>query len=252
MKNLKKIIVATSFMKKTVTLLFLVILSINNIHSQCTTGYNGNSSTYTIATRTGQTFQVACSGLLNTIVFKPTNSNVDDLRGQNVFVGVRLRDNAGVIIATSTINGASKTDQWFNGATITANFSAANLTLIANTSYRWEVFETTDSIPLYLFGRSNTNPYSLGNLIQDNTSLPGADADGWTVTEQSSLSTELFDIKNEKIRIYPNPSNNGIFTIDNENINKIEVYDSIGKMVWTNKNESNLIFVDLTLYPLFF
>ena len=31
MKNLKKIIVATSFMKKTVTLLFLVILSINNI-----------------------------------------------------------------------------------------------------------------------------------------------------------------------------------------------------------------------------
>ena len=198
-------------MKKTVTLFILVLLSINNIHSQCNTGYNGNNTIYTEAIRTGQTFQVTCSGLLNTIVFNPTNSNIDDLRGQNVFVGVRLRDNAGAIIATATINGASNTDQWYNGATVTANFSATNLTLTSNTTYRWEVFETTDGIPLFLFGKNNTNPYASGNYFQNDSTFPGVDVEDWTVNVQANLSSETFE--KEKISVYPNPSN-GIFTID--------------------------------------
>lgn len=160
-------------MKKTITLFFLLFISVNNVNAQCTTGYNGSNSNSTEAVRTGQTFQVTCTGLLRTIVFNPTNPNVDDLRGQDVFVGVRLRDNVGAIIATATINGASNTDQWFNGATITADFTTANLTLTANTTYRWEVFETTDNIPLYLFGRNNSNPYTLGNYFQNDSSHPG-------------------------------------------------------------------------------
>ena len=179
---------------------------------------------------------------MSTIVFNPTNPNVDDLRGQNVFVGVRLRDNAGAIIATATINGASNTDQWFNGATITADFTTANLTLTANTTYRWEVFETTDNIPLFLFGRNNTNPYALGNYFHDNTSISGADAEDWTVNVQANLSSELFE--QEKISVYPNPSN-GIFNIENEGSTIIEIFDILGNQITTQKANVGTTMVDL-------
>lgn len=233
-------------MKRTVTLFIIVLSSINIIHSQCNTGYNGSNTIFTDALRTGQTFQVTCTGLLSTIVFNPTNPNIDDLRGQNVFVGVRLRDNSGAIIATATINGASNTDQWFNGATITADFTSANLTLTANTTYRWEVFETTDNIPLFLFGRNNTNPYALGNYFQDNTSISGADAEDWTVNVQANLSSELFE--KENISVYPNPSN-GIFTIANNNIVSYDVHDIIGKIVVKNTYTSANAIIDLTSFP---
>ena len=232
-------------MTKTITLFFLVLVSVNNVNAQCTTGYNGSNTIFTEAVRTGQTFQVTCTGLLSTIVFNPTNPNVDDLRGQNVFVGVRLRDNVGVIIATATINGASNTDQWFNGATITADFTTANLTLTANTTYRWEVFETTDNIPLYLFGRNNSNPYALGNYFQNDSSFPGVDAEDWTVNVQANLSSELFE--KEKISVYPNPSN-GVFTIENKNIVLFEVFDLTGKMIKTNTASSSIASIDLTTF----
>lgn len=230
-------------MKKTITLFFLVLVSVNNVNAQCTTGYNGSNTIFTEAVRTGQTFQVTCTGLLSTIVFNPTNPNVDDLRGQNVFVGVRLRDNAGAIIATATINGASNTDQWFNGATITANFTTANLTLTANTTYRWEVFETTDNIPLFLFGRNNSNPYALGNYFQNDSTFPGVDVEDWTVNVQANLSSETFE--KEKISVYPNPSN-GIFTIENENIVLFEIFDLTGKMIKKNTASSSITSIDLT------
>jgi len=229
-------------MNKTITLFFLMLFSVNNITAQCTTGYNGSNTQYTLAIRTGQTFQVACSGLLSTIVFNPTNPNIDDLRGQNVFVGVRLRDNAGAIIATATINGGPNTDQWFNGATITADFTTANLTLTANTTYRWEVFETSDQIPLFLFGRNNANPYTLGNYFQDNTSISGADTEDWTVNVQANLSSELFE--QEKISVYPNPSN-GIFTIENEGSTTIEIFDILGNQITTQKATVGTTMVDL-------
>lgn len=234
-------------MKKTITLFFLLLISVNNVNAQCTTGYNGSNFNFTEAVRTGQTFQVTCTGLLRTIVFNPTNPNVDDLRGQNVFVGVRLRDNAGAIIATATINGASNTDQWFNGATITADFTTANLTLTANTTYRWEVFETTDNIPLFLFGRNNSNPYALGNYFQNDSSYPGVDTEDWSVNvKTNNLSSELFE--QEKINIYPNPSN-GIFNIENDNITKIEIFDLVGKLILKQENEFGVSFVDLNHYP---
>ena len=185
--------------------------------------------------------------MLRTIVFNPTNPNVDDLRGQNVFVGVRLRDNAGAIIATATINGASNTDQWFNGATITADFTTANLTLTANTTYRWEVFETTDNIPLYLFGRNNSNPYALGNYFQNDSSYPGVDTEDWSVNvKTNNLSSELFE--QEKKNIYPNPSN-GIFNIENDNITKIEIFDLAGKLILKQENEFGVSSFDLNQYP---
>lgn len=233
-------------MKKTVILFFLVLFSINSIYSQCTTGNNGTNNSGTYAFRTGQTFQVSCTGLLSTIVFNPTAAAVDDLRGTGYFVGVRLRDNNNVILATATINGTSNTDQWFNGATITADFTAANLTLTANTTYRWEVFETSNSFELFLFGRNNSNPYALGNLILNNTSYPGADAEDWAVNVQANLSSESFEQK--KISVYPNPSN-GIFTIVNENITKIEVYDLVGKLVLKQENEFGVSSFDLNQYP---
>ena len=229
-------------MTKTITLFLLVLVSVNNVNAQCTTGYNGSNTIFTEAVRTGQTFQVTCTGLLSTIVFNPTNPNIDDLRGQNVFVGVRLRDNAGAIIATATINGASNTDQWFNGATITADFTTANLTLTANTTYRWEVFETTDNIPLYLFGRNNSNPYALGNYFQNDSSFTGVDAEDWTVNVQANLSSELFE--QEKISVYPNPSN-GIFTIENEGSTTIEIFDILGNQITTQKANVGTTMVDL-------
>ena len=229
-------------MTKTITLFFLVLVSVNNVNAQCTTGYNGSNTIFTEAVRTGQTFQVTCTGLLSTIVFNPTNPNIDDLRGQNVFVGVRLRDNAGAIIATATINGASNTDQWFNGATVTADFTTANLTLAANTTYRWEVFETTDNIPLYLFGRNNSNPYALGNYFQNDSSFTGVDVEDWTVNVQANLSSELFE--REKISVYPNPSN-GIFNIENEGSTIIEIFDILGNQITTQKANVGTTMVDL-------
>ena len=229
-------------MKKTITLFFLLLVSVNNVNAQCTTGYNGSNTIFTEAVRTGQTFQVTCTGLLSTIVFNPTSPNVDDLRGQNVFVGVRLRDNAGAIIATATINGASNTDQWFNGATISADFTTSNLTLTANTIYRWEVFETTDNIPLFLFGRNNSNPYALGNYFQNDSSFPGVDAEDWTVNVQANLSSELFE--REKISVYPNPSN-GIFNIENEGSTIIEIFDILGNQITTQKANVGDTMVDL-------
>ena len=229
-------------MKKTITLFFLLLVSVNNVNAQCTTGYNGSNTIFTEAVRTGQTFQVTCTGLLSTIVFNPTSPNVDDLRGQNVFVGVRLRDNAGAIIATATINGASNTDQWFNGATISADFTTSNLTLTANTIYRWEVFETTDNIPLFLFGRNNSNPYALGNYFQNDSSFPGVDAEDWTVNVQANLSSELFE--KENISVYPNPSN-GIFNIENEGSTIIEIFDILGNQITTQKANVGDTMVDL-------
>lgn len=234
-------------MKKTVTFIFLVLFSINSIYSQCTTGNNGTNNSGTYAFRTGQTFQVSCTGLLSTIVFNPTAAEVDDLRDSGFFVGVRLRDNNGAILATATINGASNTDQWFNGATITADFTAANLTLTENTTYRWEVFETSNSIELFLFGRNNSNPYALGNYFQNDSSYPGVDTEDWSVNvKTNNLSSELFE--QEKINIYPNPSN-GIFNIENDNITKIEIFDLVGKLILKQENEFGVSSFDLNQYP---
>lgn len=216
-------------MTKTITLIFLLLFSVNNSNAQCTTGFNGNNTVYTQAIKTGQTFQVSCSGLLSTIVFNPTNPNIDDLRGQNVFVGVRLKDATGAVLANATINGASNTDQWYNGATITADFTAANLTLNANTTYRWEVFETTDGIPLYLFGRNNTNSYALGILFEDNASFSGVDAEDWTVNVQANLSSELFE--KEEIKTYPNPTTNFITVTGLLNSESYVIYDMMGRQL---------------------
>ncbi|RTL14858.1 MAG: T9SS type A sorting domain-containing protein [Flavobacteriaceae bacterium] len=216
-------------MNKSITLLFLLLFSINNSSAQCTTGFNGSNTAFTQAIRTGQTFQVSCSGLLSTIVFNPTNPNIDDLRGQNVFVGVRLKDVNGAVLANATINGASNTDQWFNGATITADFTAANLTLNANTTYRWEVFETTNDIALYLFGRNNTNSYALGNLFEDNASLSGVDAEDWTVNVQANLSADLFE--KQDVRIYPNPTTNFITVTGLLNSETYVIYDMMGRQL---------------------
>ena len=73
-------------MNKTITIILLTLFSINTINAQCNTGYNGSNTLFTEALRTGQTFQVTCTGLLSTIVFNPTNPNIDDLRGQNVLL----------------------------------------------------------------------------------------------------------------------------------------------------------------------
>ena len=232
-------------MKKTILFLMVLLFSFNYSFTQCTTGFTGSANTlYAGATKTGQTFKVACSGQLTSLVFTPQGSGIEDCR-DSFAVGVRLRDASGAIIANATINGAATTDQWFNNATITANFSASNLTLTANTTYRWEVYETNNN-SIQLFSRTSTDLYVNGNVIVDNTVVPASDAIGWTVNVAGSLSSTSFQKENSKV--FPNPSK-GLFSIENEAITKIEIFDLAGKMIWENENEINFKSVDLSSQP---
>jgi surface protein len=175
-------------MRKTMTILFLFVaffLSNSTVQSQCTTGLVSPPAgdTDNIALVFGQSFQVSCTGKLNSIVFTPVGEFIDDLRSSSTnFVSVRIKNSSGTVLAVASIGGSNSTRQWFDGATITADFSAADLTLNANTQYIWEAYQTSGDFQLILFSNTSSDSYTLGGAVDDGISLPNSqDWVGWTV-----------------------------------------------------------------------
>ena len=169
-------------------------LALAGYHSgaQCTVGVaaltgSGGCSGTTYAYSTVQSFQPTCSGPLKNVAAPNISVYSDDLRGSGYAVVARIRSATGSLLATSS----TVTDQWYPGATVTFDFSCANLALTSGTTYQLEFFQTTNpALPtpnpatyqLILFCRSAASVYAGGNYIQDGTAYPAYDIYGWSVS----------------------------------------------------------------------
>ena len=242
-------------MKKKYTLILVITLFIATLtfaQTGCNTGLGngGSSSTNLFSHPISQSFQVSCTGKLTTIVFTPTNagnSNIDIITpGDGVNTSLRLLNASNTVIANATIGGVSSINTWQAGNTYTFDFSVANITLDANTTYKWELYNDQGFGVVYLAFTNLTDPYPLGNATAGGFDYSTGDFHNWTVNVDTSLSTSSFD--KELVKIYPNPST-GIFTIVNENIIKIEVYDLVGKLILKQENEFGVSSFDLNQYP---
>ena len=160
--------------------------------AQCSMGVAAISSgcpSTSYAYSTVQTFQPTCGGILRNVVAPNISAYSDDLRTSGYAVVARMRSASGSLLATST----TVTDQWYPGATATFDFTCANLTLAAGTTYQLEFFQTINpALPpptpityqLILFCRSATSIYAGGNYLEDGalpTFNPNSDLYGWTV-----------------------------------------------------------------------
>ena len=164
--------------------------------AQCSFGValiNGGSTSI-VGTTIGQSFKPTCTAKLDNITFK-TNNLADDLRGSNVFFKLRLKDATGTILANATMsNGTTKTDLFYPGATIVADFACTNLTLSNGTIYIWEMYfdDPLNQVPgaggIYL-GYGTANTYADGTFIQDNVVQASKDCSGWSVNLTTTVNS---------------------------------------------------------------
>lgn len=241
-------------MKKKYTLILVVTLFIATLtfaQTGCNTGLGngGSSSSNLFSHPNSQSFQVSCTGKLTTIVFTPTNagnSNIDIITpGDGVNTSLRLLNASNTVIANATIGGVSSINTWQAGNTYTFDFSVANITLDANTTYKWELYNDQGFGVVYLAFTNLTDPYPLGNATAGGFDYSTGDFHNWTVNVDTSLSTSSFD--KELVGVYPNPSS-GVFTIENKNIVLFEVFDLTGKMIKTSTTSSSISSIDLTSF----
>ena len=238
-------------MKKKYTLILVITLFIATLtfaQTGCNTGLGngGSSSTNLFSHPISQSFQVSCTGKLTTIVFTPTNagnSNIDIITpGDGVNTSLRLLNASNTVIANATIGGVSSINTWQAGNTYTFDFSVANITLDANTTYKWELYNDQGFGVVYLAFTNLTDPYPLGNATAGGFDYSTGDFHNWTVNVDTSLSTSSFD--KELVGVYPNPSN-GIFNIENEGSTIIEIFDILGNQITTQKANVGTTMVDL-------
>lgn len=136
-----------------------------------------NNVSYSVTV--GQSFTVACSGQVSTVVLTPHKGGADDFRGSDYFLKVRILNAAGTTLGTS-----AQTDQFYPGSTATFDLSDASVLLVAGTTYRWELFSdraTAENFPLYLMRFAKSNVYAAGQLYLDGTANAAQDVVGWTV-----------------------------------------------------------------------
>ena len=94
---------------------------------------------------------------------------------------------------------------------------------------------------------ANANNGTLNNFTKTGTTsnfLAGSPI--VTGTNCAVLSNESFEVANN-IKIYPNPSN-GIFAIETQEDSTVEVFDMIGKKVYSNKLSVGSSTIDLSNY----
>ena len=175
-------------MKIYIVLTWLIVcLFHQGLQAQCNFGVADNTSnTYNYAIVSGQSFTANCSGLLQNITFTVSGQVIDELRNSGFFVSARVKNGSGTVLGNATFAGsATQTDQWYSGATIVANFLNANILLQSGSIYTFEVVETSNSIPLYLFKTTSSSVYSGGNYIEDGIQMTNKDLIGWTVNIQA-------------------------------------------------------------------
>jgi hypothetical protein len=234
-------------MKRAITIILLSIVFLNNTQAQCDTGITSdgnlvNNNTFNYI----QSFQVSCTGKLNTIVLTPSGSGIISISNPGVGFSLRLLNQNNGFVADGIINGSTYINSWSSGNTYTFDFSAANITINANTTYKWELYEFGGNPGFSLLKYSEGNPYSSGIATIGGVDLPNADLNNWIVNISELLSSDSFQKKN--IKVHPNPST-GIFTIDNDNVFGVEIFDYTGKIVWKNENDLNLQNIDLSSLP---
>ncbi len=163
-------------------LLLLLFATQGVVNAQCTTGFGldgTNDNEHYISYKQG--FQVSCTGVLNTITFTPTGANTDLIApADNIAIGARLLNASGTVLASATIDGNATTNTWGIQVTKTFSFSAANITLAANTQYSWELFEVNSTRTLNLLTRTAVNSYPNGVAVGDGNTLTGDFAE-WSV-----------------------------------------------------------------------
>ncbi|MFN3587967.1 MAG: hypothetical protein ACK4UP_01210, partial [Spirosomataceae bacterium] len=162
--------------------------------NNCTTGLTTTSSATIANTNSSgiiQSFQLNCSGKLSTLVLRPTNAGIDSFgAADEVSFSVRLRNANDAIIATSTINGNASINTWAPGNTYTFDFTAANLTLNANTTYKWELYETNGIPNLILLDFINiSNPYPNGFATGGIIPYPNGDINNWEINVIAAAGT---------------------------------------------------------------
>jgi len=158
-----------------------------SMQAQCNFGVADNiSNTYNYAKVSGQSFMANCSGLLQNITFILSGSQIDNVRNSGFFISARVKNASGTILGNATFSGnETQTDQWYSDATIVANFLNANILLQSGSIYTFEVVETSNSIPLYLFKTTSSSVYTGGNYIEDGVQKTNQDLIGWTVNVQA-------------------------------------------------------------------
>lgn len=66
--------------------------------------------------------------------------------------------------------------------------------------------------------------------------------------KQESTGSSVTELKNDNsLDVYPNPTN-GLFMIENPSMESIEIYDALGRIIFTDNNRSGRIVVDLSNY----
>lgn len=172
-------------------ILLIILLQNNNALGQCNTSLTSAATTTNLYTTTGQSFQVSCTGILGTITFTPTaNSSVDVFNpGENISVGARLLNASGAVLATGLIGGQTTTDSWGPGITKSFDFTTANINLIANTTYRWELYNNFGT--LYLLTFSSSNLYTNGTAFYDGVAQTTSDFHGWIVNVNASAQNSF-------------------------------------------------------------
>ncbi|MBB3842152.1 hypothetical protein FHS57_006183 [Runella defluvii] len=163
----------------------------NALSAQCTTGLgNGDDASIGLFGHPWiQSFQVSCTGKLTTIVLKPTSaggSAIDVINADSkINTSLRLLNSSNTVIANATIGGSPHTATWGPGNTYTFDFSAANITLNANTTYKWELFNVnlTNNQPIDIayLAFTNTSTYALGNATIDGANYPNGNIHNWDV-----------------------------------------------------------------------
>lgn len=208
--------------------------------AQCNVSVLGlNSNNYSQAIVTSQSFTSCATGPLQNITFKPTGAFVDDYRATGFFIFCKLKDASNNLLATATFNGSSaSTDQWYNGATVVANFNNI-VTLLSGTTYIFELTSNFNDIT-YLFSRTTTSSYSGGNYISDGVAQPNQDLIGWTVNITTATLDTNSNILENGLKVYPNPTTGFVdFDLLDVNSAKIQVSDLTGKLLKSVNIEKN-------------
>lgn len=142
-------------------------------------------------------------------------------------------------------NGYTK-DDFFYLASYTAGLRVIDITDISNQTFTeigfFDTFPQNDD--LGFSGLWNVYPYfDSGNIV-----LSDIDS-GFYLVKNSNLSADVFD-DSTSISIYPNPTSDFVnIKTKNEPLNSVQVFDSLGRLVFTSTNlKNNLHRLDVSEY----
>lgn len=84
-------------------------------------------------------------------------------------------------------------------------------------------------------------------LEYNNTASDYVNVNDNTITLRDDISTNIEEVEQQTIAIYPNPSQENIYLLNNDNVSKVEIYTLTGSHVKTSENiQEGISIIDLT------